>query len=60
MTNDDGSSNEEQIYNTLYQNDNTVIGISDGLNKSKTEVIALKMFVSALFVKAIGWLHKDS
>lgn len=55
MTNDDGSSNGEQIYNTLYQNDNTVIGISDGLNKSKTEVIALKMFVSALFVKAIGW-----
>ena len=55
MTNDDGSSNGEQIYNTLYQNDNTVIGISDGLNKSKTEVIPLKIFVSALFVKAIGW-----
>ena len=46
MANDSNSSNKEQIYNTLDQNGNTITGISDGLNKLKTEVIALKMFVT--------------
>ena len=43
IANDNNSSNKEQIYNTL--DDNTIIGIGDDLNKLKTEVIALKMFV---------------
>lgn len=57
MANDSGSSsNKEQNYNSLDQNNNTIIGISDDLNKLKTEVIALKMLVTpALFVKAISW-----
>ena len=46
MANDSGSSsNKEQNYNSLDQNNNTIIGISDDLNKLKTEVIALKMLV---------------
>ena len=45
--NDDNSSNEAQLIdNTLDQNDNTIIGISDDLYKLKTEVIALEMFVT--------------
>ena len=32
IANDNSSSNKEQIYNTLDQNDNTIIGISDDLN----------------------------
>ena len=41
MANDNSSNNEEQIIdNTLDQNDNTIIGISDDLHKLKTKVIA--------------------
>ena len=39
MVNDNSSNNEEHLDNTLDQNDNTVTGISDDLNKLKTEVI---------------------
>ena len=45
-SNNEKQSNEEQIYNTLDQNDNTIIGISYVLNILKTKVIALKMFVT--------------
>ena len=47
MANDSSnSSNEEQNCNSLDQNGNTIIGIRDDLNKLKTEVIALKMFIT--------------
>ena len=47
MANDSGSSsNKEQNYNGVDQNNNTTIGISDDLNKLKTEVVALKMLVT--------------
>ena len=41
MANDSSSSNEEQIYNTLDEIDNAIIGISGDLNKLKTEVYSL-------------------
>ena len=49
MTNDSRSSNEERIYNTLDQNDKTIIGIRDNLNELIIEVIALKVFVAEQF-----------
>ena len=45
MANNDSSNNEKQIYNTFDQID-TIIGISGDLNKLKTEVIAVNMFVT--------------
>ena len=41
MANDSSSSNEEQTYNTLDEIDSAIIGISDDLNKLKTEVYSL-------------------
>ena len=55
--NHNSSSKEEKIHNTLDQNYKSIIGISDDLNKLKTEVLALKIFVTEqlyLFEQSVG------
>lgn len=57
MANDSGSSsNKEQNYNGVDQNNNTTIGISDDLNKLKTSCSFKDVSNRpALFVKPISW-----